>query len=70
MRQPNEGETHTYRVYGVEESEPLEIEGQRCVINEYGDATFVEVFNDGVPVFTIQANLVKYIRRADASPTE
>jgi|TARA_R100000049_G_C1926642_1_gene71019 hypothetical protein len=70
MRQPNEEETHTYRVYGVEESEPFEIEGQRCVINEYGDATFVEVFNDGVPVFTIQANLVKYIRRADASPTE
>ena len=70
MRQPNEEEVQTYKIYSVEEDEPFEIEGQRCVVNEYGDATFVEVFNDGVPVFTIQADLVKYIRRADANSAE
>ena len=70
MRQPNEEEVQTYKIYSVEEDEPFEIEGQRCVVNEYGDATFVEVFNDGMAVFTIQADLVKYIRRADASSSE
>ena len=70
MRQPNEEEVKTYKIYSAEDSEPFVIEGQRCVINEYGDATFVEVFNGGVPVFTIQANLVKYIRRADANSSK
>ena len=70
MRQPNEQEDRTYNIQGVDESEPWIIEGQRCVVNQYGDATFVEVFRDGDVVFSIQANLVRYIRRADASPAE
>ena len=68
MRQPNEQEDRTYNIQGVDESEPWIIEGQRCVVNQYGDATFVEVFRDGDVEFSIQANLVRYIRRADASP--
>ena len=70
MRYPNEEEVKTYKIYSVDESEPFEIEGQRCVVNEYGDATFVEVFNEGMAVFNIQADLVKYIRRADANSAE
>ena len=70
MRYPNEEEVKTYKIYSVDESEPFEIEGQRCVVNEYGDATFVEVFNEGMAVFTIQADLVKYIRRADDNSAE
>ena len=70
MRQPNEQEDRTYNIQGVDESEPWIVEGQRCVVNQYGDATFVEVFRDGDVVFSIQANLVRYIRRADASPAE
>lgn len=70
MRQPNEEEVKTYKIFSVEDSEPFEIDGQRCVVHEYGDVTFVEVFNDGVAVFIIQANLVKFIRRADASSSE
>ena len=70
MRQLNEEETYTYKVHGVEESEPFEIEGQRCVVNEYGDTTFVEIFNGGAAVFTMRADLVKFVRRADASSAE
>ena len=70
MRQPNEQEDRTYNIQGVDESEPWIVEGQRCVVNQYGDATFVEVFRDGDVVFSIQANLVRYIRRTDASPAE
>ena len=70
MRQPNEQEDRTYNIQGVDESEPWIIEGQRCVVNQYGDATFVEVFRDGDVVFSIQANLVRYIRREDASHAE
>ena len=68
MRQPNELEVQTYSVQGIDDSEPFAIEGHRCVVNQYGDATFVEIFRDGDLVFNMRAELVKYIRRADASP--
>ena len=67
MRYPNEQEVQTYSLQGIDDSEPFTIEGHRCVVNQYGDATFVEIFRDGELVFNMRAELVKYIRRADAS---
>ena len=68
MRQPNEQEVQSYSIQGLDDSEPFTIVGHRCVVNEYGDAPFVEIFKDGELVFSMRGELVKYIRRADASP--
>ena len=67
MRYPNEQEVQTYSLQGIDDSEPFTIDGHRCVVNQYGDATFVEIFRDGELVFNMRADLIKYVRRADAS---